>query len=129
MRQRSLTVWLGTIAIVATPSLSSHAKERLSKPNIVIVLADDLDCGDVSFLNPEFKVQTPHMDAPPTESWDLGKEAGPICTRKESPQSPSGIRRPAGATPWMLRLCCSIFPVTSVNGIICTKCTPNELRR
>ncbi len=89
MRQRSLTVWLGTIAIVAALSLSSHAKERLSKPNIVIVLANDLDCGDVSFLNPEFKVQTPHMDAPPTESWDLGKETGPICIKS----TPNALRR------------------------------------
>ena len=34
-----------------------------SKPNVVIVLTDDLGYGDVSFLNPESKVKTPHMDA------------------------------------------------------------------
>jgi len=33
------------------------------KPNIVIVLTDDLGYGDVSFLNPESKVKTSHMDA------------------------------------------------------------------
>ncbi|WDE98955.1 arylsulfatase [Lentisphaera profundi] len=54
---------------VSTQSLMpSNAHEGEStlghgKPNIVIVLTDDLGYGDVSFLNPESKVQTPHMDA------------------------------------------------------------------
>jgi arylsulfatase A len=61
----------GVIAFCCTSVLflnDSHAGERESsadrgKPNIVIVLTDDLGYGDVSFLNPESKVQTPHMDA------------------------------------------------------------------
>lgn len=38
-------------------------KTNPMRPNIVIILTDDLGYGDVSFLNPESKIQTPHMDA------------------------------------------------------------------
>lgn len=44
-------------------SLPNPPAVSLPNPNIVIVLTDDLGYGDVSFLNPESKVQTPHMDA------------------------------------------------------------------
>ena len=32
------------------------------KPNIIYVLADDMGYGDVSGLNPEGKIITPHLD-------------------------------------------------------------------
>ncbi len=35
----------------------------MTRPNVVVILTDDLGYGDVSFLNPESKIQTPHMDA------------------------------------------------------------------
>ena len=47
--------------IAACWLVSLGAKER-GKPNIVIILTDDLGYGDVSFLNAESKVKTPHMD-------------------------------------------------------------------
>ena len=34
-----------------------------ASPNIVLVLADDMGHGHVSCLNPESKIQTPHIDA------------------------------------------------------------------
>ena len=50
---------LSTVALLAISSATLAAR----KPNIVLILTDDLGYGDVSFLNPESKVQTPHMDA------------------------------------------------------------------
>ena len=50
-----------------------------SKPNIVVVLTDDLGYGDVSFLNSDSKVKTPCMDS-------LAKE-GVYLTDAHSPTS------------------------------------------
>ena len=33
-----------------------------SKPNIVLILADDMGYGDVQALNPDSKIPTPHLD-------------------------------------------------------------------
>ncbi len=33
-----------------------------SKPNIIIILADDMGYGDISALNPESRIKTPHLD-------------------------------------------------------------------
>jgi len=54
-----------------------QAVER--RPNIVLILTDDMGYGDVSFLNPESKIQTPHMDG-------LAKE-GVYLTDAHSPSS------------------------------------------
>ncbi|MDE2954882.1 MAG: sulfatase-like hydrolase/transferase, partial [Gemmatimonadota bacterium] len=34
----------------------------MSNPNIVYIFFDDLGYGDISYLNPESKIQTPNMD-------------------------------------------------------------------
>lgn len=42
--------------------VASFSFAASKSPNIVYILADDLGYGDVSCLNPEGKIQTPHMD-------------------------------------------------------------------
>ncbi|MGB2011833.1 MAG: sulfatase family protein [Akkermansiaceae bacterium] len=76
-------------------AVAEEAADRSSKPNIVIVLTDDLGYGDVSFLNTESKVKTPHMDAL--------AEAGIWATDAHSPStvcSPSRYAMLTGRHAW-----------------------------
>lgn len=43
-------------------SAFSCGQKAPSKPNIIIILADDMGYGDVSALNPASRIKTPHLD-------------------------------------------------------------------
>lgn len=43
-------------------SLTALAAAPAQPPNVVVILADDLGYGDVSYQNPESKISTPHID-------------------------------------------------------------------
>jgi hypothetical protein len=40
-------------------------------PNIIIIFADDMGYGDVSFFNPDSRVQTPAIDYLAETDWHL----------------------------------------------------------
>ncbi|BAX78816.1 sulfatase family protein [Labilibaculum antarcticum] len=50
------------IIILSACSAKSKQKDKLNKPNIIYVLADDLGYGDVQCFNAEGKIPTPNMD-------------------------------------------------------------------
>ncbi len=63
--RRSVLGWLalGMVAWVGlSPRASANAQGVESRPNIVLILADDMGIGDVSGLNPESKIPTPSLD-------------------------------------------------------------------
>jgi arylsulfatase A len=85
--------------IVCVLLLASSGAAALEKPNIVLILTDDLGYGDVSFLNSESKVHTPHMDA-------LAK-AGVWATDAHAPStvcSPSRYSMLTGRYAWRGKL-------------------------
>ena len=50
------------IALLLAPMAALHAGAAATKPNILVILADDLGYGDVRCYNADAKVPTPNMD-------------------------------------------------------------------
>ena len=60
----------------------SNSRQTNGKPNIVVILADDLGYGDVRPLNPESKIPTPHFDRLAREgiTFTDGHTPSAVCT-------------------------------------------------
>lgn len=56
----SLLVLLGMTPIKAAPAAGSNDRPSTERPNIVVMVADDLGWNDVGYHNPE--IRTPHLD-------------------------------------------------------------------
>ena len=57
---RSLTYFLSALALFAfSPAVLLQAADR---PNVIVVLADDLGLGDLSPTNPQCKIKTTHLE-------------------------------------------------------------------
>jgi len=68
---------VGVVALFLT--IHSYATER---PNIIIILADDMGFGDMACQNPESKIPTPHLDQLASEGLRFTDAHSPsaVCT-------------------------------------------------
>ena len=71
--------WL-SLAVVFLSGLTSAAAEN--RPNVIVVLADDMGYGDVAAYNPESKIPTPNIDRIASEGMKFtdGHSSSGVCT-------------------------------------------------
>ena len=60
----------------------SAAGQGSTRPNVVLILADDLGFGDVSSYNPDSRIRTPNLDRLATEGIQMtdAHSASAVCT-------------------------------------------------
>ena len=80
-RRRTPALLLATVAIplfINTPSLQADLPQR---PNIVLIMADDMGYGDPACYNPESKCVTPNIDQLASEGMRFtdAHTAGSVC--------------------------------------------------
>ena len=96
MNSRREFLKAAAVASATYPAIAARARNR---PNIVILLADDLGYGDVACYNPESKIPTPNIDR-------MAKEG----VRFVDAQTPCGVCSPTryglltGRYPWRSEL-------------------------
>ena len=69
------------LAMLSLLEAACHAQVTLPRPNIVLVMADDLGWGDVAY-NGNKVVRTPHLNAMSKEGIRLDRfyAAAPVCS-------------------------------------------------
>ena len=77
-----LLLTAATIAQDSQPTTDSNRATPSQRPNIVVILADDMGYGDVHALNPDSKIPTPYLDqlAASGMTFSDGHSASAVCT-------------------------------------------------
>ena len=72
---------LGALAL-SSASFAQSAPDLPQKPNIVVILTDDLGCGDVQANNPDAKTETPVLNRLAAEgmSFTDGHSSDALCS-------------------------------------------------
>jgi arylsulfatase A-like enzyme len=72
---------LAGLALALTPVGCARAADAPAKPNLVLILMDDMGYGDISPFNPRTKNRTPNLDRMAREGMKLTSfYAAPVCT-------------------------------------------------
>ncbi len=76
------TIAFALLAFLASSRLYAEPSAAASKPNIVILYADDMGFGDLAIQNPDSKIPTPHLDQLARDGMRFtdGHSSSGICT-------------------------------------------------
>jgi len=103
----SIRQGLGILFVVAL-SVPVQASASGTKPNIVLILMDDMGYGDIAPFNPETRNRTPHLDRMAREGMKLTSfYAAPVCT-------PSRAQIMTGCYAKRISLPAVIFPAAAI---------------
>lgn len=115
---KSTITLIAALLLAALPTL--QAADEPSKPNIVIILADDLDYGDVGCYGAT-KIKTPNIDRLAREGMKFtdAHTAASVC-------SPSRYGLMTGRSPWRLHkkgngYSLRLAGVVVAGGVICSR--------
>ncbi|QDV58746.1 Arylsulfatase [Rosistilla oblonga] len=80
---RAISIFAVAVTLVALQSTTLAAAEddAAAKPNIVVILVDDMGYGDPGCFNPESKIPTPHIDSLARDGMRFtdAHAPGPLC--------------------------------------------------
>lgn len=79
LSRKIIRLALGLLAMLVHPNALQSAEQ--AKPNIVVILVDDMGYGDPGCFNPDSKIETPNIDrlaAKGMKFWDA-HAPGPLC--------------------------------------------------
>lgn len=118
LKSPALVMLAALILFVAT---QSHAAER---PNVIVVMADDLGIGDISPTNPACKIRTPHLQKMANEGLTFLDAHTPssVCT-------PTRYGLLTGRYNWRSRLASGVLSGTSEHLIPADRPTLGHLMR
>ncbi len=70
------------LSLAINPSSASSQKKVMERPNVIIILADDMGYGDVSFNNPQARTKTPNIDKMAEKGINFtdAHSGGSVCT-------------------------------------------------
>ena len=92
--KRSASFFLTALLLAPLAALhAADAPKPASKPNIVIILADDMGYGDPHCFNPQSKIATPHIDRLAKEGMRFtdAHAPGPLCHPSRYGRMPNNI--------------------------------------
>ncbi|MCA9268170.1 MAG: sulfatase-like hydrolase/transferase, partial [Planctomycetales bacterium] len=102
------TTWKTTLLAAALLVIAQQAALGAAKPNVVVVMADDLGIGDITPTNPDCKIKTPHLQQMASEGLTFFDAHTPssVCT-------PTRYGLLTGRYNWRSRLASGVLSGTS----------------